>query len=155
MNTATKAALRKAAIEAIDNQEDIAAMELLGLLAKDGVIDKPALPPARQSPDQLLLQIIDGPARTYHYWAAFIRESFLPFVVASGRARFTSSELFSWIQNNPKVQMTDGDLVKRIDGREHWRGIVTDALKSLKECGIICAAKGGRVYAIPLRTEGE
>lgn len=148
MNTATKAALRKAAIEALNDQEDIAAIELLALLAKNAAASKPALPLARQDSAQLSLRMIGGPARGYHYWADFIQKSFLPFLKANGRTGFLSSELFSWIENNPEVQMTDGDLAKRVDGKERWRGIVTDALKSLKECGIISAAKGSKTYTI-------
>lgn len=150
MNATTKALLRNAVIEAVNNQEDAAAIELLGILAGAASINKSASPP-------LLLmssKIIDGPARTYHYWIKFIRESFLPFIVDNGRSSFTSIELLSWIANNSNIQMTTGDVQARADGNPVWRNIVSDALRSLKDQGIIRAERGGKTYLIANESAG-
>lgn len=144
MNTTTKALIRNAVIEAVNKEDDTAAMELIGILAGDPHISKPASPPLLvESP-----QVIDGPARTYHYWSRFIRESFIPFIVNNGRSGFTSVELLSWIENSSSIQMTTGDIEQRADGNPYWRSIVSDALKSLKDQGVIKAEKGSKTYLI-------
>lgn len=148
MDTATKAFLRKAVIEAVHNQEDTAAKELFDILAQNLSDNKSALPPLCQESEQLTLEPVNGPARTYRHWSKFIEKHFIPFVVANGRCRFTSVELFSWIEHSSETKMTAGDIALRSDGKQYWRSIVTNALKSLKDCGIIDAEKGGRVYVI-------
>ena len=73
MNSDTKALLRHTILEAINSEQDAAAMELLALLTGSTPIAQhshAALPAARK--------VIDGPASDYHYWAAFIRETLSP-----------------------------------------------------------------------------
>jgi hypothetical protein len=105
------------------------------------------LPPERQ--------IIDGPARDYHYWASFIRDNFIPFMVSNGRARFTSHELFSWLENNTAVCMTSGEVEVLSDGHHRWRNIVSNALAALKSRGLVEAPPNRRVYMIPGQLFGE
>lgn len=99
--------------------------------------------------------IIDGPPRSYHYWAGVIQGTFIPFMVANGKHKFSSSELYSWIGNGTNVQMTTGDIEPRTDGKEHWRKIVTSSLALLKDQGLIKADKGGKVYLILNQPCGE
>jgi hypothetical protein len=152
MNPTTKTLLRNAVLEAVSTEQDAAAIELLALLTGGQPAEQPQ--PAAQIPEpaQLRLpperQVIDGPARDCHYWASFIRENFIPFMVANGRARFTSNELFSWLENNPAVCMTSAEIEPRSDGYEYWRNIVSNALTSLKLGGLVEAQPNGRVYMI-------
>lgn len=145
MDTIAKTHLRDAVIKALANQEDAAAMQLLGFLVGNEPISQPALPPQR---------IINGTARGYHYWSKVIRDSFIPFIVDNGRFGFTSIELLEWIENNSNIQMTTGDIETRTDGTPHWRGIVSDALRSLKHQGIIEAEKGSKTYQITNQSKG-
>lgn len=159
MNPATRALLRNAVIEAVSNEQDASAVELLALLSGDQPSHLPSAAVPIVKAAQLMLPsdrpVIDGPARDYHYWAAFIRKNFIPFMVANGRPRFTSGELFSWIDNHLDVCMTAGDIEPRCDGKQYWRNIVSDALRSLKQQGLVEAQKGARVYVIPNQLMGE
>jgi hypothetical protein len=152
MNPTTKALLRNAVIEAVNTEQDLAAMELMFLLAGKQLPYRPEacvqLPEATQEVLAVGRQVIDGPARSFHYWASFIRENFIPFMVRNGRARFTSSELFSWLENNPAVCMTTAEVERRLDGHEYWRNIVSKALTALKEGGLVEAQSKSRVYVI-------
>jgi hypothetical protein len=154
MNPTTKAFLRNAVLEAVNTEQDLAAMELLFLLngkqlpGQSQPQERVQLPEATQEVVAAGRQIIDGPARSFHYWASFIRENFIPFMVRNGRARFTSSELFSWLENNPAVCMTTAEVERRSDGHEYWRNIVSNALTALKEGGLVEAQSKSRVYVI-------
>jgi hypothetical protein len=73
MNSDTKALLRHAILEAINSEQDAAAMELLALLTGSTPTAQhshAALPAARK--------VIDGPARDYHYWASFYPRNLYP-----------------------------------------------------------------------------
>lgn len=143
MNPATKALLRNAIIEAVNGEQDFAAMELLSILASGAPAahpPQPALPVARE--------VIDGCARDYHYWLNFIRENFIPFMITNGRHGFTSYELFSWLENSPAVQFTAGEVERLTDGHEAWRNSVSRALSALKQRGILTAPTNGRSYLI-------
>lgn len=159
MNTTTRALLRNAVIEAVNTEQDDAAMELLSLLNGNSITEQVESDDSTAHCSQLMLPserlIIDGPARDYHYWAGIIRDSFIPFMVANGRHKFTSGELYSWLGNGTNVQMTAGDVELRSDGKEYWRNILSDALRSLKGQGLIVSIKGGRVYSIQNRLCGE
>jgi hypothetical protein len=147
MNPATKALLRNAIIEAVNGEQDFAAMELLSILASGAPAaqpPQPALPVARE--------VIDGCARDYHYWVNFIRENFIPFMTANGRHGFTSQELFSWLENNPAVQFTAGEVEQRPDGHQAWRNTISAALSALKQRGILTAPIRGRSYQIEQRS---
>ena len=143
MNSTTKALLRHTILEAINSEQDAAAMELLALLTGSALDAEPVLPtlPAAR-------KVIDGPARDYHYWASFIRDTFLPHITNNGRLRFTSNEMFSWLENNRDMQWTAGDLESRSDGSEAWRGTVSNALTALKDRGFVKAKPRGRDYVI-------
>jgi len=157
MNPTTKAILRNAVIEAVNTEQDLAAMELMFLLAGKQLPDRPdacvQLPEATQGPVAVGRQVIDGPARSFHYWASFIRENFIPFMIRNGRARFTSNELFTWLENSPAVCMTTAEVELRSDGQEYWRNIVSNALIALKEGGLVQAQSKSRVYVIAGRPE--
>jgi hypothetical protein len=143
MNSETKALLRHTILEAINSEQDAAAMELLALLTGSTPAAQPtpvALPAARK--------VIEGPARDYHYWAAFIRETFIPYIINNGRFGFTSNEMFSWLENNQNMQWTAGDIEPRSDGVEIWRGTVSNALSALKDRGLVAAKPRSRDYVI-------
>jgi hypothetical protein len=145
MNDTTKAFLRRAALEAIAAQADGAALDLLTILngEQPAEVRRPALsvlPAARE--------VIEGPARDYHYWARFIRENFIPFMTGNARLRFTSHELLTWLENCRDLTMTTGDVEAHATGRETWRNAVSAALASLKRQGAINAPAFGKEYLI-------
>jgi len=143
MNTETKALLRNTILEAINSEQDAAAMELLALLTGSTPATQPApaaLPAARN--------VIESPARSYHYWTAFIRDNFFIHITSNGRHGFTSNEMFSWLENNCDMQWTAGDVETRSDGSEIWRGYVSNALTALKDRGLVQAKPRGRDYLI-------
>lgn len=145
MESTTQDYLRKAAIEALSAKADTAAMELLGLLhrqsaQKSQLPEMPALPAANE--------IIDGPAHSYHYWARFIRENFIPFMLGNGRLRFTSYELFSWLKNCTALALTTGDIEQDGNGKEVWKNIAYNGLASLKKQGVVYAPASAKAYQI-------
>lgn len=149
MNSDTKALLRHTILEAINSEQDAAAMELLALLAGSTPIAQPA-PAPTPATDALPAArcVIQGPARDYHYWASFIRENFIPHIVNNGRFGFTSNQLFSWLVNNRDMQWTTGDVELRSDGFEMWRNTASHGLTALKERGVIKAKPRSRDYVI-------
>lgn len=145
METATKALLRQAAIQALQDQEDLAASELLALLSLESkhlpsTLKRQALLPSSE--------VIDGPARDYHFWVQFIRENFIPFLSENGRARFTSNEMFTWLENCRLLQLTTGDLHAYQDGTPAWRGRAGKGLSELKKQGIVSGQPGGKEFQI-------
>lgn len=141
MEATTQQFLRSAIHEALNAENDIAAMELLAILANTPKPQAVAALPAGQT-------VTEGPAHDYHYWAWFIRENFIPFLTNNGRVRFTSHELFSWIENHSELTLTAGDLEQQRDGAFVFRGRISAALSHLKQIGIICAQAKGRDYLI-------
>lgn len=145
MEATTQDYLRKAAIEALSAKADTAALELLAMLH-----GRPAPPIPEQAIQALPAAdpTIEGPAHDYHYWAQLIRKAFIPFLAENGRLRFTSPELFTWIENCAVAQMTTGDRCQCDDGKEHWRKIASNALSSLKKQGFVQAQAGGKDYEV-------
>ena len=145
MENTTKELLREAAFKALTESEDRSAYELLALLNQEAVQVTTAkaanvLPSARE--------VIDAPAHDYHDWARFVRENFLPFMSGNGRLKFTSPELFSWMENCSFLKLTTGDVETHSSGREVWRNSVSMALTDLKKQGVVHAPAFGRVYEI-------
>ena len=145
METTTQDYLRKAAIEALTAKADTAALELLAMLhgrPAQATTQRAvqALPAARPA--------IEGPAHDYHYWAQFIRENFIPFMTGNGRLRFTSHELFTWLENCTQIQLTTGDLEFAAQGKLTWRNAASNGLTSLKRQGIVHAQAWGKDYEI-------
>lgn len=147
MNSDTKALLRHTILEAINSEQDAAAMELLALLTGATPATQPA-PAALPAALPAARNVIEGPARSYHYWAGFIRENFFSHITSNGRHGFTSNEMFSWLENNDDLQWTAGDIQPRPDGTEIWRGTVSNALTALKDRGFLQAKPRGRDYLI-------
>ena len=149
MEPATKAFLRNAILEAVNAEQDSAALELLQLLneVESSSVTKPAalsLPAARE--------VIDGAAHDYRYWASFIREHFSPFMTSNGRMRFTSHELFAWLENCQGLRLTSGDVEIDRKGRETWRRLASNALYALKQRGVLNAPALSKGYEI-MRSE--
>ena len=145
METTTKAFLRQAAIEALQSQDDVAASELLALLSSERKRQpsksiQPALLPSNE--------VIDGPARDYHFWMQFIRENFIPFLSGNGRARFTSNEVFTWVENCQLLQLTTGDLHTHQDGTLTWRSRAGKGLSELKKQGVVSGQPGGKEFRV-------
>lgn len=145
METTTKAFLRQAVIEALQSQEDVAASELLALLPS-----KPKHQPSKPIQPALLPSddVIDGPARDYHFWVQFIRENFIPFLFENGRARFTSNEVFTWVENCQHIQLTTGDLHAHQDGTLTWRSRAGKGLSELKKQGVVSGQPGGKEFRV-------
>ncbi len=145
METTTKAYIRQAVIEALQNQEDETASELLALISSQpkhqpSKLIQPALLPSDD--------VIDGPARDYHFWVQFIRENFIPSLTEYGRTRFTSNEMFTWLENCPLLQLTTGDLHAHQDGTLTWRGRAGKGLSELKKQGIVFGQPGGKEFQV-------
>lgn len=141
MQPNTQRFLRGAIQEALNAEDDAAAAELMAMLSGCTQPQPVAAPPA-------LDPTIPGPAHDYHFWARLIRESFIPFMSNNGRMRFTSHELFSWIDSCSNLPLTDGDIEQRKDGAVVFRTRISDALNHLKQCGIVKAGPKSRVYEI-------
>lgn len=141
MQPNTQRFLRGAIQEALNAEDDAAAAELMAMLSGCTQLQPVAAPPATRS-------IISGLAHDYYFWAQFIRENFIPFISNNGRMRFTSHELFSWIDSYPNLPLTDGDIEQRKDGVVVFRTRISDALSHLKQCGIVKAGPKSRVYEI-------
>jgi hypothetical protein len=145
METTTKDFLRQAAIQALQNQEDVAASELLAILSPE-----PKHQPSKPIQPVLLpsKEVIDGPARDYHFWMQFIRENFIPFLSGNGRARFTSNEVFTWVENCQLLQLTTGDLHTHQDGTLTWRSRAGKGLSELKKQGVVSGQPGGKEFRV-------
>jgi len=145
MKTTTRDFLRQAALAALQAKDDSAALELLSMMPGDSCDQQvepavAALPPARE--------VQDGPAHDYHYWMKFIREQFIPFLMANGRMQFTSYEALSWIQNSKQLSLTSGDIEQYQNGSPVWRALASNALIALKKQGILQAPPYGKDYTI-------
>jgi hypothetical protein len=145
MEATTQDYLRKAAAEALAAKDDASVLEIIGLLQ-----GCPIPQPPHQA--QLALPSVclssEGPAHSYHYWVQFIRESFIPFMIENGRGKFTSSELFSWLENNCGSAFTTGDLKEYPNSGATWRGMASNALAALKQQGVLQSRIHSRVYSI-------
>ena len=142
MEPTTKALLRSAVIQAVESQQDGAALELLSLLHA-GRSPEPTLPKLMASPDAA-----QSAAHGYDFWMCFIREHFIPFMTANGRMKFTSHELLSWIENCQQLQLTSGDLERREQDRQTWRRNVSLALQTMKQQGLLHADARCKEYEI-------
>ena len=142
MNPTTVELLRAATIQALQNKQDVAAVELLSLMDLGVPSPVKALPQAEQ------VTVVEGPAHDYHYWISFIRRNFIPFMTANGRLRFTSHELLTWLENRQDIQLTDGDMEKNSRDNFVWRHTVSAALGTLKSQGVLSAPPFGKEYEI-------
>lgn len=142
MNPTTVELLRAATIQALQNKQDYAAIELLSLM------DVKASTAVKALPGTTELTIVDGPSHDYHYWVRFIREQFIPFMTANGRLRFTSHELMTWLENCQGLQLTAGDIEQHSTGKPVWRNTVSCALGVLKTQGLLNAPPFGKEYEI-------
>ena len=142
MNPTTVELLRAATIQALQNKQDIAAVELLSLM------DLGTTSPVRALPEAAQTTVVDGPAHDYHYWINFIRQNFIPFMTSNGRLRFTSHELLTWLENRRDLALTAGDIEKNSSDNFVWRHAVSSALGTLKSQGILKAPPFAKEYEI-------
>ena len=142
MNPATVELLRAATIQALQNKQDVAAVELLSLIGKTASPDIKALPQAKE------VEVVEGPSHDYHFWTQFIRTQFIPFMTANGRLRFTSHELMTWLENCKSLELTSGDVDQHSSGKPVWRNTVSCALGVLKSQGLLNAPPFGKEYVI-------
>jgi len=142
MNPATVEFLRAATIQALQSKQDDVAIELLGLMGQTNTAPVKALPQAIER------DVTEGPAHDYHYWLNLIRQSFIPFIAAHGRLRFTSHELLTWLENCQDVQLTVGDIGKNSKDNYVWRQNVSNALHALKSQGVLLAPPFRKEYEI-------
>ena len=143
MNPATVELLRAATIQALQNKEDVAAVELMALMS--GNVSSPAVKALPAGAEKV---VVDGPAHDYHYWSKFIRQNFIPFMTSNGRLRFTSHELLTWLENRQDVVLTAGDMDKNTKDNFVWRHTVSVALGTLKSQGVLKAPPFGKEYEI-------
>lgn len=159
MNPATVELLRAATIQALQSKEDAAATELMALMNGTAVESAPkALPEAKTTqlaiaPETVDQIVSDGPAHDYHYWVAFIRHQFIPFMSSHGRLRFSSHELLTWLENRPDLNLTTGDVERNSQDKLIWRHSVSAALGNLKTQGVLAAPPFGKEYTITQRIE--
>lgn len=141
MQSSTQRFLRSAIQEALNAEDDAAAIELMAILSSHAQPQPVAALPSHHS-------TTPGPAHDCHFWAQFIHENFIPFISNNGRTRFTSYELFSWVQNYADLPLTDGDIEQRSGGAPVFRKRISGALDLLKHRGVIAAKPGSRDYEI-------
>lgn len=159
MNPTTVELLRAATIQALQNKQDAAAVELLALMNGTSVESAPkALPQATPAPLAIAPKpaeqiISEGPAHDYHYWVAFIRKEFIPFMTSHGRLRFSSHELLTWLENRDDLNLTTGDIELNTQDKLIWRNSVSAALGSLKGQGVLSAPPFGKEYTITQRLQ--
>jgi len=146
MNPATVELLRAATIQALQDKEDVAAIELMAMMS--GKTAQPEVKALPQAAVEVERETVIGPAHEYTYWAQFIREKFIPFMTSNGRLRFTSHELLSWLENCQEMVLTTGDLQQHATGKLVWRNTVSGALGYLKTQGIVSAPPFGKEYLI-------
>lgn len=156
MNEAIKRHLRNAAISALQEDDDDTARELLTMLLPP----PPERPQARLAPVRLQTpalpitpsevvecELIPGPARGMHFWAHIIRDQLIPFMLENGRETFTSHEASKWLMVH--VKLTDGDVAVFSGGSGVvWRDRAGDALRQLKDIGVLRAEPRSKVYRI-------
>ena len=147
MNPETIEFLRSATIQALQNKQDVAAVELLSLMdlgqqnapvlisgsveqpsnhLEIAVCQSPQLPPLPNNSD----------ARDYHFWARAIQDCYLPTLRQENKKEFTSSQLFSWV-DYVGFPLTSGDLEKPGGNRPRWKERASDALSHLTREGVI------------------
>ena len=145
MNTKTLALLRAAAIQALQDQDDDSAAELVSLIdsKQPPQAAQPALPEATPGNS-----VPNAPAHDYNYWVQFIRQEFIPFITGNGRLRFTSTELLVWMENSTTVVLNRGDLDRHKNGRAVWKHSVSSALGALKSQGVLRGESYGKVYTV-------
>jgi hypothetical protein len=140
MKIETKARLRAAAIEALRDNDDDGALELLALMG-----DRPSVVSLPQEPRQLALMSAPAEpplpqtqdARDVHAWAMAIEQFFLPSLTSRGRTDFTTPEMLSWFESSG-FPLTVGDLeVLPGQNRVRWRGIAGNGLTKLRESGCV------------------
>lgn len=139
MNPETLELLRSATIQALQNKQDVAAVELLSLMDMKGQ----ALPPLQQQQLPLPTEEAVVPAlprtsesRDYHFWVAVIRDDYLPHLKRENQTQFTTAEFFSWVDYTG-FPLTVGDLEKPGGTRPRWKERCGDALKRLRDTGEI------------------
>lgn len=146
--------LRAAVSAALEDGDDAAAMAILQIITGSSPIEPATIP---SPPAQLALPesaerskgVIEGPPRDYHYWVDVIRQTFIPFLTGSGRHRFTSSELLTWMEHCSDLLFTSGDLESaRKSHHPRWRERVGDALTACKSTGVLTSEPGRKVYEV-------
>ena len=145
MNPRTLALLRAAAIQALQDQDDDSAAELVSLI--DSKQSPQAVAPAL--PEGIPQESVpNAPAHDYNYWVQFIRQHFIPFITGNGRLRFTSGELLAWMENSPLLVLNRGDLDRHKSGRTVWKHSVSSALGALKSQGVLTGEAYGKIYTV-------
>lgn len=141
MQSSTQRFLRGAVQEALNAEDDAAAIELMAILSGRVHPQPVAALPSHQS-------TTPGPAHDRHFWAQFIHENFIPFISNNGRSRFTSPELFRWVENYADFPFTDGDIEQRSGGAPVFRKRISEGLDLLKQRGVVFSKPGSREYEI-------
>ena len=141
MQPGTQRFLRSAVQEALKAEDDAAAIELMAILSGHSYPHPVAVLPSHQS-------TTPGPAHDSHFWARFIEENFIPLISNNGRSRFTSHEVYSWIDNYPDLPLTDGDIEQRSGGASVYRKRISQGLDLLKQHGAVSSKPGSREYEI-------
>ena len=136
MNPETLEHLRSAAINALQNKQDVAAVELISLMD----MTAPALAPEPVTVAPVPLEIPALPAspqsRDYHFWARVIQDSYLPHLASEGQVEFTTAQFFSWVEY-VGLPLTTGDLEKPGGSRPRWKERCGVALKKLRDNNVI------------------
>lgn len=147
MNPETIEFLRSATIEALQNKQDVAAVELLSLMDL-GQQNKPVLLPssveqhsehlqiAAHQPPQLPPLPNNSDARDFHFWERAIQDYYLPVLRQENKDQFTTAQFFSWV-DYVGFPLTSGDLEKPGGHRPRWKERAGNALGKLTEEGVI------------------
>ncbi len=156
MQEVTQSYLRKAAIQALTDGRDSAALEIISFLRDTSppLLNSSVLPanslPACIDKDSVNIDSIvsDGRAHAREFWENLIRARFLPFLRENGRVAFTSPEMVSWLENLDDIAFTTGDMKVYKGYRTFWKVKACDALQCIRAKGIVHAEKSSKEYMI-------
>jgi len=137
VNSTTKLLLRQATIQALQENQDSAARELLDLLRSKTELEPRQMPLLQAAEDDRVKSVND---MDYYAWAEVVKGRFLPALQENGREKFTASELYDWCMASCR-QLVPYEIDK-------WKNKVSRSLKHLKDQGVLIAENKGRVYAI-------
>ena len=133
MRTETLAALEAAALTSLQNNDSQTALELLQMVHQIPAVQihpvaQAALPAVSSAPLH---------ARDYHFWAKYIEDNYLPYLLSRNTDTFTTPQLLTWIESFCELSFCDEELEVNGDNRPKWKTLVGNALTKLNEEGVV------------------
>lgn len=142
MEETTRSLLRNAVVEAMRQEQDDAAVELIAMLkgyTPGAEAPVPAITPATIVEERQPLAFPPLPehphARGSYFWEEAIEKFYLPTLVAAGQDTFTSHEMYAWIEASG-FPLTSGDWDNKAN-RTTWKVNSGQGLQHLHEKGVV------------------